>query len=272
MSRGKLYLIGAALLGIAAIGWLQKEASMPQESPPEENDTHSPAPQSDAATRTPPVKPREFTPPPRRPWRQPSKVPGPAQRLGVEPGESPGKADDGNPVPVAPRGEAGGQGPEGAQPGELNQPGTPPPADNRQSLLRNGGFEEGLEFWTIKQCQVIPEPGQKENFVLEVSLAGDGFLVEQVFQGRAETRDLTLSFRVKSPEALQKTPSAIPIDLFDAEGHLIYTSFLTVNASEEWTTFSGTLGLSEVHRVPASVRFRSWGDEGKLWIDDVTLK
>ena len=77
---------------------------------------------------------------------------------------------------------------------------------------------------------------------------------------------------MKSPEALQKTPSAIPIDLFDAEGHLIYTNFLTVKASEEWTTLSGTLGLSEVHRVPASVRFRSWGDEGKLWIDDVTLK
>lgn len=272
MSPGKLYLIGAALLGITAIGWLQKEDTMPQESSPEGRDTHSAAPQSNATTRPPLTKPREFTPPSRRAWRQPSKVPGPAQRLGLEPDESPGKAKDGNPLPIAARRDGGGQEPEEAQPGDLNQPGTPPPADNRESLLKNGGFDEGLEFWAGKQCEVIPEPGQKENSILEISRAGDGFQLEQAFQGPAEKRDLTLSFRVKRPEAMKKTSSGIPLDLLDAEGVLFYTTFLTVKASEEWTTFSGTLGLSEVHRIPASIRFKSWGDEGKLWIDDVTLK
>jgi hypothetical protein len=273
MKRGSFYLIAAALLCLAAIGWLQKKKSMPQEWSTEGSDPTRIPSRSSAATRTPLATPREFTPPSRRAWRQPSKVPGPAQRLGLEPGDSPGEAADGNPVPVAARREGGGQEPEGAQPGDLNQPGTPPPADDRESLLKNGSFEEGLEFWGGTQCEVIPEPGRKENSVLEVSLDGDGFQLEQAFRGPAEMRDLTLSFRVKNPKATKKLPLGIDLEMSDAEGRLLITSILTAEISEDWSTSSVRVPGNETHRPPAaSIRFKKKGEEGKLWIDDVTLK
>jgi hypothetical protein len=272
MKRGSLYLIGAALLYLAAIGWLQKEQSPPQESAAE-SESERISSQSSAATRTSQAKPREFTPPSRRAWKRPSKVPGPAQRLGHEPGDSPGEAADGNPIPVAARRDGGGQEPEGARPGDLNQPGKPPPADNRESLLKNGGFDEGLKFWAGKQCEVIPEPGQKENSLLEVSLDGDGFQLEQAFQGRAEKRDLTLSFRAKNPKATRKLPPGIDLGMSDAEGRLLSTFILTVEISEDWSVASVRVPRNETHRLPAaSIRFKKESEEGKLWIDDVTLK
>jgi hypothetical protein len=272
MSRGKFYLIGAALLCLVAIGWLQKEESTSLQQTAAEYEAERISSQASAAPRPPLTKPREFTPPPMRARRGPTKFPDPARRQEFERGDNPGKAEDGNPVPVAARRDGGGQEPEGAQPGERNQPGTPPPVDTRESLLKNGGFDEGLEFWTGKQCEVIPELGRKENSVLEVSLAGDGFLIEQVFQGPAEKRDLTLSFRLKSPEAMEKAPSGIHLEFLDAQGRPLITAFLPMKISEEWATSSRTLGLSEVNRMPASIRFKCQSDEGKLWIDEVTLK
>lgn len=274
MKRGSLYLIGAALLCLATIGWLQKEQSTAQESSAEESDPKRISSQASDANRTPTANSREFVPPSKRAPRKPSKVkvPGPALRVESEPGENAGKVENVNPLPVAARGEGGGQEPDGPQPGDLNPPRTPPPVDTRESLLKNGGFEEGLEFWTAKQCQVIPEPGQKENSILEISPKGDGSQLEQPFQGPREKRDLTLSFRVKSPEALERAPSGIQLEFFDTEGRPLVTTFLPMTISEEWATSSRTLGLSEVNRMPASIRFKYQSDGGKLWIDDVTLK
>lgn len=274
MSRGKLYLIGAALLGIVAIGWLQKEDSMPQEASAEESDSKRISSQASEANRMPTANSREFVPPSKRAPRKPSKVkvPGPAQRVESEPGDNAGKAEDGNSIPVAAGGEGGGKEPEGTQPGDLNQPGTPPPVDTRESLLKNGGFEEGLEFWTGEQCEVIPEPGRKENSILEIPSNGGDFQLEQPFQESGEKRDLTLSLRVKSPDALERAPSGIQLEFFDTEGRALITAFLPMTISEEWATSSRTLGLSEVNRMPASIRFKYQSDGGKLWIDDVTLK
>ena len=277
MNRGILYASGGISLCLAAIGWLWSENQSLRDQLAERSDSgriRTDASVQDRRTATTREESKTSSTPTRR---KPLKSPGPVRLRSVESAEKPRESEDKNTVPVAAPGEAGGmnrttEAPDEGQPGGLNPRRALPPAGNRESLLKNGGFERGLDPWNNEKCAVVRERGHDENSVLEVSLEDEGFQLDQSFHWPADQEDLTLSLRVRRPETMAKARLSIPFHLLDEEGRKVYVSAAQFETSGDWTTRSITLAFPREIPKPTSIGFSNPGGEGKLWIDDVTLK
>jgi hypothetical protein len=142
--------------------------------------------------------------------------------------------------------------------------------DYPDSLLKNGGFEEGLEPWTCEKGKIVEDPGQERNSVLEIALDEEGFLLSQPFPWPVGKQQLTLAFRVKGAEETDKVSTAIEVRLLDKDGKARALSTSYYQPREDWAVV--TVPVTRGNFAPVAIEVKGTRGKGAMWIDDVILK
>lgn len=142
--------------------------------------------------------------------------------------------------------------------------------DYPDSLLKNGGFEEGFEPWTCEKGKIVEDPDQARNSVLEIALDEEGFLLSQPFQWPVGKQELTLAFRVKAAEETDKVSTAIEVRLPGKDGKARALSTSYHQPREDWAVV--TVPVTRGNFVPVAIEIKGTRGKGAMWIDDVTLK
>lgn len=137
---------------------------------------------------------------------------------------------------------------------------------NRESLLRNGGFDKELAPWISKEGRVVSESGNPSNSVLEINPQEGAFSLSQKLQRSPASDELLLSFREMGT---QDELCPIEISLVGADGkeRLVYASLL--DNSGKWAEHS--LRFPSASRALAiSIKLSSV--KNPVWLDDVILR
>ena len=143
-----------------------------------------------------------------------------------------------------------------------------------QSLLENGGFEEGLAPWACEEGKVVQDPEDSGNSVLEITPKAGQFQLQQGLRRSPVKKALRLSLRAKAEPARESFQGHLRVYLYDENGQLLMSTMAKSEASAKWETVSLNLGLKfsgEQKRRAASLGIENGYGGGKLWIDDVSL-
>jgi hypothetical protein len=143
-------------------------------------------------------------------------------------------------------------------------------ADDPDSLLQNGGFEEGLEPWTCEKGKIAEDPDEARNSVLEIALDEEGFLLSQPFQWPVGKQELTLAYRVKAAEETDLASTAIEVRLLSEDGKALTLSTSFHELKADWAVL--TVPVTRGNFVPVAIEIKGTGGKGTMWIDDVILK
>ena len=284
MNRSNLYLVGGVLFSLVAVGLLWNENQALRELAASGKPSIDPTADGGEATALREAD-KPSTTPKRRPDTPTAKAP-PA-RPGAEPRRPGATSALESLTVVSVPGTIGNNVPEHPAQEPIQTEGAPAVTEVNQgivavvgvqsaepntSLLKNGGFDKELAPWECLKGRLVRDPENKDSKLLEVSLERHGFMLFQSFPPLITARDLVLSFRVKSPDATEKTTGSIGLTFYDALGKPMSTTAIQTELSNEWATATTTISVpAGTNRKPAKIRLAEKG-EGRLWIDDVSLK
>ncbi len=135
------------------------------------------------------------------------------------------------------------------------------------SFIVNGGFDGELAPWICHGGQVIRDPADEKNWLLEVTPAGGRFRLVQLFiKPPASKVPMTLSFRAMISE--EAALSGFDLMLLGQDEKPLLQTIVAAGTPGEWTKIEWK---GSVPIAPAAL-YIGRRDKGVVWIDDVRLE